>query len=327
MKSKPIRGHHDDAGAAAEIRQIQDVWERRDRESRRGFASPESLPDDVVTPLKRVGRRVRHGWRPLFERFDRLRPPRSTLRRNSAALDVARRELRVERYARLSIARIDLETARLRSRCNGSYGAVVELPLMAARGSASASAGARWRRRRAGRRRGDGGAAVGGRWHASLKSSSSICSKREPVGDDGPSVTAGPRASIHRPSARDRGRFARWPTRRGIAPAPPRDDRCDGEFRRRPGLQTDSQERSSARAPARRCVVQLIELDERSSECDARREVSRMNREAGVAGVDRFLKWPARRHSSASCANAIDAGSFWTRRRRSSIRWLSGISY
>src|SRR6185295_7878680 len=34
---------------------------------------------------------------------------------------------------------------------------------------------------------------------------------------------------------------------------------------------------------------------------------------------------PARRHSSASCANAIDAGSFWTRRRRSSIRWLSAI--
>src|SRR5215510_4126119 len=32
---------------------------------------------------------------------------------------------------------------------------------------------------------------------------------------------------------------------------------------------------------------------------------------------------PARLYSSASCANAIDAGSFWTRRRRSSIRGLS----
>jgi hypothetical protein len=35
------------------------------------------------------------------------------------------------------------------------------------------------------------------------------------------------------------------------------------------------------------------------------------------------MSWLTRRSSSASCAKAIDAGSIWTRRRRSSIRWLS----
>ena len=35
---------------------------------------------------------------------------------------------------------------------------------------------------------------------------------------------------------------------------------------------------------------------------------------------------PARRHSSASCAKAIDAGSAWTRRRSSSIRGLSAAT-
>ena len=36
--------------------------------------------------------------------------------------------------------------------------------------------------------------------------------------------------------------------------------------------------------------------------------------------------WPARRCSSASCAKAIDAGSFWIRRRSSSIRGLSATN-
>src|SRR4030095_12388349 len=35
---------------------------------------------------------------------------------------------------------------------------------------------------------------------------------------------------------------------------------------------------------------------------------------------------PARRYPSASCANAIDAGSFWIRRRRSSIRERSATA-
>ena len=37
--------------------------------------------------------------------------------------------------------------------------------------------------------------------------------------------------------------------------------------------------------------VELTELDERAAEGDARREVSGMNREAGPAGVDRFLMY------------------------------------
>jgi len=67
-------------------------------------------------------------------------------------------------------------------------------------------------------------------------------------------------------------------------------------------------------------LVELVQLDQRTAERDAGREIRRVYREAGATDVNRFLVLPARRHSSASCAKAIDAGSFWTRRRRSSIR-------
>ena len=67
-------------------------------------------------------------------------------------------------------------------------------------------------------------------------------------------------------------------------------------------------------------VVELAELDERAAERHARGQIAGMKREAGAAGVDRFLVLPGAADSSASCAKAIDAGSFWTRRRRSSIR-------
>src|SRR6185436_9471373 len=50
-----------------------------------------------------------------------------------------------------------------------------------------------------------------------------------------------------------------------------------------------------------------------------------MSRPARQTSTDSSNR-PARRHSSASCAKAIDAGSFWTRRRRSSIRGLSTIA-
>ena len=72
--------------------------------------------------------------------------------------------------------------------------------------------------------------------------------------------------------------------------------------------------------------IELAELEERAAERDAGREIAGMDGQAGAADVDRLLNCPARRYSSASCANAIDAGSFWTRRRRSSIRGLSAIA-
>src|SRR6185369_6720240 len=67
-------------------------------------------------------------------------------------------------------------------------------------------------------------------------------------------------------------------------------------------------------------VVKLPELDERAPERHLRRQVSRMTRQPFAADRDRLLIIP-----SASCANAIDAGSFSSRRRSASMRGLSFI--
>ena len=73
-------------------------------------------------------------------------------------------------------------------------------------------------------------------------------------------------------------------------------------------------------------LVELTELDERAPERHAGRQIRRMNLEARAARIDRLLILPGATHSSASWAKAIDAGSFWTRRRKSSMREFSAIS-
>ncbi len=73
--------------------------------------------------------------------------------------------------------------------------------------------------------------------------------------------------------------------------------------------------------------VELVQLEQRAAERDARREIAGVERR-GRRGRRRRLpaNCPARRYSSASWAKAIDAGSFWTRRRRSSSREWSAMS-
>ena len=68
----------------------------------------------------------------------------------------------------------------------------------------------------------------------------------------------------------------------------------------------------------------LRHLQQGAAERDARREIGGMLCQTGPADANGSSNSPARRCSSASCAKAIDAGSFWIRRRSSSIRGLSG---
>ncbi len=74
------------------------------------------------------------------------------------------------------------------------------------------------------------------------------------------------------------------------------------------------------------CLVVAADLEQRAPEGDARGQIRGMPIEPGDAGGDRFLESSGAAVSSASAANAIDAGSDWTRRLSSRIRGLSAIA-
>ncbi|MGC4084224.1 MAG: hypothetical protein QM736_19465 [Vicinamibacterales bacterium] len=71
--------------------------------------------------------------------------------------------------------------------------------------------------------------------------------------------------------------------------------------------------------------IELLEREQRSAECDAGGNVFGVKGETGAAGVDRFVEAAGAAVFLGELRNAIDAGSCWTLRRRSSMRAMSLI--
>ena len=69
--------------------------------------------------------------------------------------------------------------------------------------------------------------------------------------------------------------------------------------------------------------VELVDFDQRPPKRHARGQITWMDCQPAPADGDGVLVVPGPPASSASWAKAIDAGSFWTRRRSSSMRGLS----